>query len=226
MSVSCSVCDKVFANKYSLASHTTRYHTKKRKEDALATTESDDDHQETGSSTTETEEESNNESKSNTNVNNSTEDKSEDDDTDNKDSSGDDNQTSVNGSEATFDRKMKSTQRKEYFRKRMRNNYWTKNKVFDLLSSIEVMLDKHTSKSSTPFDLLGSYRLKSELFGNLRDFFGSQVLLEKALTDEERLLVDAVLVTTSLDEVTRLLNTNAKLIPGIIDKTKTKEEEH
>ena len=128
---------------------------------------------------------------------------------------------------AKSSRKRKSVQSKHFtMTKRMRNKYWTKNKVFDLLSSIEVMLDKHTSKSSTPFDLLGSYRLKTELFGNLHDFFGSQVLLEKALTDEERLLVDAVLVTTSLDEVTRLLNTNAKLIPGIVDKTKTKEEEH
>ena len=94
----------------------------------------------------------------------------------------------------------------------------------DFLSSIEDLLNKHTSKSETPFDLLDSYRLKTELFGNLRDFFGSQVLLEKALTDEERILVDAVLVTISLDEVTRLLNKNAKLIPGIIDKTKTKED--
>ena len=224
MSISCSVCDKVFANKYSLASHNTRYHTTKVKEDALASTESDDDSHETGSSTNEPGE-SNNESRRNTDVNSTTEDKSEDDETDNKDSIGDDNQTFGNASEATFDRKRKSSQQKKYFRKRMRNKYWTKNKVFDLLSSIDDLLNKHTTKSEIPFDLFGSFKMKKDFFANLHDFFGSQVLLEKALTDEEMLLVDAVLATTSLDEVSRLLNTNVKLMTGILNKTKSKEEE-
>ena len=229
MSVSCSVCDKVFANKYSLASHTSRYHTKKLKKDDLASSVSDDDHQEKGtSSSTEENDETNNEPSSNTDVDNSTEDKtSGGDGSDDKDSIGDDSRMS--GSEDVFGRKRKrSVQQKMRFTKRMhkaRHPQWRKDKVFDLLSSIEALLDKHTSKSSTPFDLLGSYKLKTGLFANLRDFFGSQVLLEKALSDEESFLVDAVLATTSLEEVTRLLNTNAILIPKIIEKTKTKEED-
>ena len=57
MSVSCSVCDKVYASKNSLASHISRYHTKKTKKDSLV---SNDNHQETTSSALGSDEESDN----------------------------------------------------------------------------------------------------------------------------------------------------------------------
>ena len=239
--ISCKNCNRRFANKNSLQSHRSKFH-------QIMPTASRVGYADAAGSIVEenTSEQSDSEDERNRNLDNGTELDLDGNDQDyamtneadeqtSDDSSGEvlipkkDTLTSdTNSADTTneFDqfstRKRNSVQNKR-FSKRMRNNSWTKENVFDLLSSIEDSVNKHTNKTETPFDLFGSFRMKKEFFANLHEFFGTQVLLEKTLTDDESLLVDAVLDTISLDEITRLLNANVIILRGIIEKTKSKE---
>ena len=251
--ISCASCNRSFANKNSLRTHRSTFHQKQleprediHQEDADSTMEehdsefSEDRRNKTASldsgAESETSTSTDEESTKKDTLASETDDQDSassykncmTNESDNQASTSpqdDTNETENSDTTDTVVRKRKSTHQNKVFKKRVRKaNRWSKDRVFDLLSSIDSMLDKHTSKSSTPFDLLGSYSLKTELFGNLHDFFGTQVLLEKALTHEEKLLLDAVLATTDLDLVTRLLNKNVRLVVGIIEKTKTNEK--
>ena len=225
--ISCTSCHRNFANKNSLRTHRSIFHQKQLEP-------REDNHQEDADSTNTMEEQDSEFSEDRRNKTASLDSGAERETSSDEENAKNDTLASetddaneTENSDATVVRKRKSTHQNKVFKKRIRKaNCWSKDnhRVFDLLSSIDSMLDKHTSKSSTPFDLLGSYSLKTELFGNLHDFFGTQVLLEKALTHEEKLLLDAVLATTDLDLVTRLLNKNVRLVVGIIEKTKTNEK--
>lgn len=102
--------------------------------------------------------------------------------------------------------------------KRMRRerNSMANNDVVTLLSSMKKIFKMHISKSSHPFDLLGASTMKEQIFLNLETIFFKKEFMEQSFSEDELSLVRAVLSTSSLDEVSRLLNQNLKLLLGIV----------
>ena len=248
MSILCSQCNRTFVNKYSLASHKSRYHYKVKnasdddcsknigdnpsiysdnsiqgKNIASARSGSDDDdvHDDPDSDEHDVNK-----------MDALTSSESEDDKLHESDDSNTGN-IYLNRKKDVLDsasdsksyeesdgnlRKRKSL--KLHLSSKKRRGRSTKSDVTELLSSIENMLHEHTSRTD-PFNLFQSFQLKWAVFSNLRDtVFGSLEAMQEALTDDEHLLVQAVLETVSLDETSRLLSENIDLILSILSHVK------
>ena len=252
MSILCSQCNKTFVNKYSLASHKSRYHYKVKNA-------SDDDYPKNNWDKSSIYSDNTSQGKNIASARSGSDDgdvhddpdSDEHDDVNKKDAlasseseddklhESDDSVSSNSGniylnrkkdaldsdSDSESDEESDGNLRKRkslklhLSSKKMRDRS-TKSDVTELLSSIENMLHEHTSRTD-PFNLFQSFELKWNVFSNLRDtVFGSLEAMQEALTDDEHLLVQAVLETASLDETSRLLNENTDLILSILSHVK------
>ena len=224
-SVACSFCDKSFANKYSLSSHISRYHRENRESDESSTIlqplskansdagdvkmEGSDSVYNSDADTIVSEESQ--QGGSNSDVPGSGDDKVSD-----VTSSDDESNKEYSSNELDSDTVWQHVgKRKGVSIKQSKNK---KLKMSNLLKSIDVLLQGKLCKEQDKcFDILFSYMMKTELFVDLKQrFIDSGKDLTDILSLEERSLLDAVITTTSLSDVNKLMNENTNIVNKII----------
>ena len=238
----CNICDKSFANKYSLAAHKSRYHPKaemispenKESDDAEAgeSNHEESDHEETDHEELEADDETSNngdESGADKTVSESgknyskqgsavetedTQTSGESDVLDSPDQLSDKRSTR----KRSFQESPKSTYRARKRTRQYRNHksghlFTDDDDVIQLLSSINKKL--HESGETT-FGLLTCHRLKYEYFSKLAtEMFGSPTEMEEYLSDEEFWLVDAI-CKNNIERVGKLLEENMEIVEKVL----------
>ena len=224
-SVACSFCDKSFANKYSLSSHISRYHRENRESDESSTIlqplskansdagdvkmEGSDSVYNSDADTIVSEESQ--QGGSNSNVPGSDDDKVSD-----VTSSDDESNKEYSSNELDSDTVWQHVgKRKGVPIKQSKNK---KLKISNLLKSLDVLLQcKLCKEQDKCFDMLFSYMMKTELFVDLKQrFIDSGKDLTDILSLEEQSLLDAVITTTSLSDVNKLMNENTNIVNKIM----------
>ena len=224
-SVACSFCDKSFANKYSLSSHISRYHRENRESDESSTIlqplskansdagdakmEGSDSVYNSDADTIVSEESQ--QGGSNSNVPGSGDDKVSD-----VTSSDDESNKEYSSNELDSDTVWQHVgKRKGVSIKQSKNK---KLKISNLLKSLDVLLQSKLCKEQDKcFDMLFSYMMKTELFVDLEQrFIDSGKDLTDILSLEEQSLLDAVITTTSLSDVNKLMNENTNIVNKIM----------
>ena len=244
--VFCSFCDKSFANKYSLATHKSRYHQENRespstilpvseatsgvtetKMDYPASTNSNADttlSQEDSSNSEETSDddiskaESSNESDSvqrykgkrkgveNDQINNNPEETSDDD---------------ASKTESSSELESDSVQRYKGKRKGVvidHKNEKVQVKISKLLKTLNVLLQSKLCKEEDKcIDFLFSYIMKTDLFEKFEQHLidcGQDIATIFSM--EERAFLDAVITTSSLSDVNKLMNENVNILKKML----------
>jgi len=239
--IKCNICDKSFANKYSLAAHKSRYHPKA--EISLKNKESEDseagesNHEESDPEETDHEElEADDEDSNNGDKSGPEKTVSESDENYSKHGSDvetEDAQTSgesdvIDSSDQLSDKRPKRKRSfqgssKSTYRARKRSRQYRSHEsghlftddddVIQLLSSINKKL--HESGENT-FGLLTCHRLKYEYFSKLAtEMFGSPTEMEEYLSDEEFWLVDAI-CKNNIERVSKLLDENMEIVEKVL----------
>ena len=223
-SVTCSFCDKSFANKYSLSSHISRYHRENRESDESSTIlqppskansdaadvkldSSDSVHSDADTIVSEESQQGG----SNSDVSGS-----DDEEYSDVTSSDDDSSKEYSTDELESDTvwqhrgKRKGVPIKQSINKKI--------KISKQLKSIEVLLQSISCKEQDKcFDNLSSYMIKTHVFVELKQHF---IDCGRDLTDdlsfEEQALLDAVITTPSLSDVNKLMNENLNMVKKIL----------
>ena len=212
MSVFCPLCDKQFANKQSLSSHKSRYHRKKGESHtssinhppakAYVTNVKGDNHEYSDVETTISEEyyqdSSNSEAAS----------------VDDESKTEYDNVTSRDmlDSDSLCQRKGK---RKGVAIKQINK----KVKMSTFIKTLDVLSQRNLCKEEDKrFDFLSSYIIKHKVFETLKQRLNnSRQDIATILTLEERSLLDAVITTTTLSDVNKLMNENKNIVNKILE---------
>ena len=90
-----------------------------------------------------------------------------------------------------------------------------------ILDDIKNILNKHTSKTTTPWNRLDAFEYKHNLFPHLEECLKINygIPMKDLMTKEELMLVEAILFEQSIEEVTVLLNENQKIFEKILNRT-------
>ena len=81
---------------------------------------------------------------------------------------------------------------------------------------------EHPTAVTPMLSMLASYKIKRELFENLVPrVFTTEQYMKSTMSEEQLLLIDAVLSVYNLSEIRRLLNENRELLLGIINHIET-----
>ena len=91
-------------------------------------------------------------------------------------------------------------------------------KLIHVLHSIESLLSRQSCKEDDDcFNLLFSYKLRKNVFAELGDFFVERGLdIKTMLSEDEQLLIDALLNTTNLTDIRKLMNENSGMVKSIL----------
>ena len=204
----CRDCNKQFANKPSLASHKSRFH---RKSDGDNNKSSASKEKVDGSINQQSEEGSQTYSDNDTQstvVSTSASDTDQNNDSD-------------HNSDNSITRQGYSLKRKQ------RRNVVKLTRLLDSMK--QVLQSKSCIEKEDCFDLLSSYRLKKEIFAELGGIIKLEhgVDIDEVLSEDERGFVDALLSTTSLIELTKLMNENTRIVKSILEQhVVTKRRKH
>ena len=91
-------------------------------------------------------------------------------------------------------------------------------KLINVLHSIESLLSHQSCKEDDCFNLLFSYKLRKNVFAELGDFFVARGLdIKTMLSEDEQLLIDALLNTTNLTDIRKLMNENSGMVQSILE---------
>ena len=136
-------------------------------------------------------------------------------------SGNDDMGDSDQNSDSSTDGADNSTRRRGYnLKRRERKNLASFNAMLTkILDSMKQVLQSQNEKKDY-FDLLSSYKLKKEVFAELEDFIELKYGLDinKVLSEDELCFVNALLSTTNLIELTKLVNENTKIVKSILER--------
>ena len=94
------------------------------------------------------------------------------------------------------------------------------NKLIEVLRSIESLLNRQSCKEEDDcFDFLFSYKLKKKVFAELGNFFAERGIdIKTLLSDDELLFIDALLNTTNLSDLRKLMNENIGMVKSILER--------
>ena len=221
-SVTCSFCDKSFANKYSLSSHISRYHRENRESDEssailqpLSKANSDaTDVKMEGPDSVYSDADTIVSEESQQGGSNSDVPGSGDDEFSGVTSSDDESNKEYSAKELESDTDWQHVGKRKGVPIKQPNS----KKISSLLKSLDVLLQSKLCKEQDKcFDILFSYMMKTELFVVLKQrFIDSGKDLTDILSLEERSLLDAVITTTSLSDVNKLMNENTNIVDKIL----------
>ena len=106
--------------------------------------------------------------------------------------------------------------------KRKANYNPTHSRLVNLLSSIESALKNQPCKEEglKCFDLLFCYTMKRHFFAELDSWFFTELgkNIEDVLTQEEQYFVDAIIATSNLSDLHRLMNENSTMVKSILEQ--------
>ena len=102
-------------------------------------------------------------------------------------------------------------------------------KVISLLTSIESALKSQSCKEEglKCFDFLFCYTMKKHFFAELDSWFSTELgkNMEDLLTQEEQYFVDAVVATSNLFNLHRLMNENSVMVKSILEQYTAEKKE-
>ena len=102
-------------------------------------------------------------------------------------------------------------------------------KVISLLTSIESALKSQSCKEKglKCFDFLFCFTMKKHFFAELDSWFSTELgkSMEDLLTQEEQYFVDAVIATSNLFNLHRLMNENSAIVKSILEQYTTEKKE-
>ena len=102
-------------------------------------------------------------------------------------------------------------------------------KVISLLTSIEYALKSQSCKEEglKCFDFLFCYTMKKHFFAELDSWFSTELgkNMEDLLTQEEQYFVDAVISTSNLFNLHRLMNENSAMVKSILEQYTAEKKE-
>ena len=102
-------------------------------------------------------------------------------------------------------------------------------KVISLLTSIESALKSQSCKEEglKCFDFLFCYTMKKHFFAELDSWFSTELgkNMEDILTQEEQYFVDAVVATSNLFNLHRLMNENSVMVKSILEQYTAEKKE-
>ena len=103
------------------------------------------------------------------------------------------------------------------------------NKVISLLTSIESALKSQSCKEEglKCFDFLFCYTMKKHFFAELDSWFSTELgkNMEDILTQEEQYFVDAVIATSNLFNLHKLMNENSAMVKSILEQYTAEKKE-
>lgn len=106
--------------------------------------------------------------------------------------------------------------------KRKANYNPTHSRLVNLLSSIESALKNQSCKEEglKCFDLLFCYTMKRHFFAELDGWFFTELgkNIEDVLTQEEQYFIDAIIATSNLSDLHRLMNENSTMVKSIFEQ--------
>ena len=252
----CPSCDKLFANRRSLASHKSRFHNELRvsasssaehlaksvkSPDETSDTDSelshgresiqiDSDspngrsHSKRNDTVDEHDLKDNMESKSKVSAVGSS---PSDDEIETEDSSSNSDSASVISSNSSSESVTEKFQLSG--NKRKANDSPANNRLVDLLSSIESALSSQSCKEegSNCFDLLFCYTMKTHFFAELDSWLFTELgkNIEDVLTQEEQYFVDAIIATSNLSDLHKLMNENSTMVKSILKQHEKEKKE-
>ncbi|KAL5251312.1 hypothetical protein ACHWQZ_G016864 [Mnemiopsis leidyi] len=102
-------------------------------------------------------------------------------------------------------------------------------KVVSLLTSIESALRKQSCKEEglECFDFLFCYTMKKQFFSELDSWISTELgkSIEDVLTQDEQYFVDAIIGTTNLSNLHRLMNENSATVKSVLEQFAAEKKE-
>ena len=243
----CPSCDKLFANRRSLASHKSRFHNELRvsasssAEHLAKSVKSPDETSDTDSELSHGREsiqiDSDSPNGRSHSKRNDTVDEHDkvsavgsspsDDEIETEDSSSNSDSASVISSNSSSESVTEKFQLSG--NKRKANDSPANNRLVDLLSSIESALRSQSCKEegSNCFDLLFCYTMKTHFFAELDSWLFTELgkNIEDVLTQEEQYFVDAIIATSNLSDLHKLMNENSTMVKSILKQHEKEKKE-
>ena len=103
------------------------------------------------------------------------------------------------------------------------------NRLVNLLSSIESALRSQSCKEgeSNCFDFLFCYTMKSHFFAELDSWFFIELgkNIEDVLTQEEQYFVEAIIATSNLYDLHKLMNENSTMVKSVLKRHEEEKKE-
>ena len=252
----CPSCDKLFANRRSLATHKSRFHNELKDSDSSSTkqfaksiknpdetsdTDSELSHgresiQIDSDSPNERSHPKRNDTVDEHDVGDNMKSKSKvsavrsspsDDEIETEDSSSNSDSASVISSNSSSE---SVTEKYQLLgNKRKANDSPANTRLVNLLSSIESALRSQSCKEegSNCFDLLFCYTMKTHFFAELDSWFLTELgkNTEDLLTQEEQYFVDAIIATSNLSDLHKLMNENSTMVKSILKQHEEEKKE-
>ena len=93
-------------------------------------------------------------------------------------------------------------------------------RLMKILDSIELLLQRQDCKEKEDcFDLLFAYTLKKNVFAELGDFFKERgEEMNRVLSEKELIFIDALLATSNLTDLAKLMNENSRMVKSMLEE--------